>query len=54
MDEKELTREEKIRTLEVFAGLPEELKRGIALGTVIGEYKARYGAAQAEAAAQTA
>lgn len=42
--EKELTREEKIETLKVFAGMTEEQKNTFALGVMIGEYKAKYGA----------
>lgn len=53
MAEKELTREEKIETLKVFAGMTEEQKNTFALGVMIGEYKAKYGA-QAQAEAQPA
>lgn len=53
MEEKELTREEKIETLKVFAGMTEEQKSIFSLGVMIGEHKAKYGA-QAEAAPQPA
>lgn len=41
MAEKEMTREEKIETLEVFAGMTEDMKHGIALGVLLGKYKAK-------------
>ena len=53
MEEKELTREEKIETLKVFAGMTEEQKSIFSLGVMIGEHKAKYGV-QPEAAAQPA
>lgn len=53
MEEKELTREEKIETLKVFAGMTEEQKSIFSLGVMIGEHKAKFGV-QAEAAAQPA
>ncbi len=53
MEEKELTREEKVETLKIFAGMTEEQKRIFSLGVMIGEHKAKYGA-QADAAAQPA
>lgn len=53
MAEQELTREEKIETLKVFAGMTEEKKSIFFLGVMIGEHKAKYGA-QAEAAVQPA
>ena len=53
MEEKELTREEKIETLKVFAGMTEEQKSIFSLGVMIGEHKAKYGM-QTEAATQPA
>lgn len=40
---KEMTREEKIETLQIFAGMTEEQKHLFALGVVIGEHKTRFG-----------
>ena len=54
MEEKELTREEKIETLKVFAGMTEEQKNIFALGAAIGEYKAKFGMQATEAAPQPA
>lgn len=59
MAEKEMTREEKIETLKVFAGMTEEQKSIFSLGVMIGEHKAKFGVqveagADAEAAAQPA
>lgn len=53
MAEKELTREEKVETLKIFAGMSEEQKSIFALGVMVGEYKTKFGA-QAEDAAQPA
>lgn len=43
MEGKEMTREEKIETLQIFAGWTEEQKNLFALGVVIGAYKTRFG-----------
>lgn len=42
MDQKQMTREEKIDTLQIFAGLTEEQKNLFALGAAIGEFKAKH------------
>lgn len=42
VDQKQMTREEKIDTLQIFAGLTEEQKNLFALGAVIGEFKAKH------------
>lgn len=53
-DEKNLTREEKIETLKIFAGFSDEQKSLVAIASVLGEHKAKYGAQAAEAAPQPA
>jgi hypothetical protein len=53
-DEKNLTREEKIETLKIFAGFSDEQKSLVAIASVLGEHKAKYGVQAAEAAPQPA
>lgn len=53
-DEKNLTREEKIETLKIFAGFSDEQKSLVAIASVLGEHKAKYGAQAVEAAPQPA
>lgn len=53
MEEKTMTRDEKIEILKVFAGLTEEQKSIFAIGVLMGQHKAKFGA-QAQAEAQTA
>lgn len=53
MEESRMTREEKVETLKIFAGMTEEQKSIFFLGVVIGEHKAKYGA-QGEETAQPA
>lgn len=54
MEEKELTREEKIETLKVLTRMTEEQKSFFSLGVMIGEHKAKFGVQAAEAEAQPA
>ena len=48
-----MSREEKIETLKILAGMTEEQKSIFVIGVLLGEHKAKFGA-QAEAAAQPA
>ena len=53
MEEKTMTRDEKIEILKVFAELTEEQKSIFAIGVLMGQHKAKFGA-QAQAEAQPA
>lgn len=48
MAENTMTREEKIDTMKIFAGFTEKERRLIALGSALGEHKAKCEAQEAE------
>lgn len=53
LEEKKMTRAEKIETLKILAGMTEEQKSIFVIGVLLGEHKAKFGA-QVKTEAQTA
>ena len=53
LEEKKMSREEKIETLKILAGMTEEQKSIFVIGVLLGEHKAKFGA-QVKTEAQTA